>query len=66
MIHTMFQKAVNNNHLPKEWADAYITSIFKKRDLRGISVLSTNTKLFGKVIKSKLESTEKKSRDEQV
>lgn len=61
MIHRMFQRALNEDQLPKEWTEAYIVSIFKKGDrrrcenYRGVSVLSSMGRLYGKIVKEKLE-----------
>jgi len=61
IILQMLQKAINGEELPTEWTSAYITSIFKKGDrrkcenYRGISVISSFGRLYGKVIKNKLE-----------
>lgn len=61
IIHGMFGKAINGHNIPDEWKEAQLTSIFKKGDrrqcdnYRGISVIATMGRLYGRVLRDKLE-----------
>lgn len=58
---SLFQKCINGENLPEEWKTSYITTIHKKgnRELcdnyRGIAVLSTISRVYGKLVKKRIE-----------
>lgn len=61
IITTLFNKIINEEEPPREWKTANMTSIFKKgnrekcENYRGIAVLPTMARLYGKILKTKLE-----------
>ena len=73
MIGRMFKKVINGKDLPAEWKEARITSIFKKgnrkdcENYRGISVIATMGRLYGRVLRNKIEENiERKIGEEQA
>lgn len=61
-LQKLFQKCLNKQTIPAEWKITYLTPIFKKGDrnncenYRGIAVTGTISKLYGKVIKHRIEN----------
>ncbi|XP_030765487.1 uncharacterized protein LOC115889574 [Sitophilus oryzae] len=58
---SLFQKCLNGENIPKEWKTSYITTIHKKGskddcdNYRGISVLSSVSRVYGKLVKKRIE-----------
>lgn len=61
-LQKLFQSCINGQEIPKEWKTTYLSTIFKKGDrsecdnYRGIAVTSTISRLYGKVIKTRIEN----------
>ena len=57
----LMNKCIIHNKIPLQWKTAYITSIYKKgsrkdpNNYRGLSVNCSMSRLFGKILKRKLE-----------
>ena len=66
----MFNKFFNGEDVPEEWKKALITPIFKKanrklrNNYRGISVMSSVARLYGRVIKQRIEGDMRESEDQ--
>lgn len=62
LIEELFNKCLFGDQVPKEWNLSYISSIFKKGDkklcqnYRGISVISSMGRLYGRILKTRIES----------
>lgn len=58
----LFQTCINKKEVPMEWKTSYLTTIFKKGDrnkcenYRGIAVTSTLSRIYGKILKAKIEN----------
>lgn len=58
---SLFQKCLNGENIPEEWRTSYITTIHKKgsKDIcdnyRGIAVLSSISRVYGKLVKRRIE-----------
>ncbi|XP_072380504.1 uncharacterized protein [Diabrotica undecimpunctata] len=58
---SLYQKCINGESIPKEWRTSFITTIHKKgsKDVcdnyRGIAVLSNISRVYGKLIKKRIE-----------
>lgn len=57
----LFQTCVNKQDIPEEWKISYLTTIFKKGDktvcdnYRGIAVTNTLSRIYGRIIKTRME-----------
>ena len=66
MITILLNKIINGEKVPEEWKVAIITSIHKKGDkrecknYRGISVINTFSRIYGKILAKLIESEYKK------
>ncbi|XP_072389663.1 uncharacterized protein [Diabrotica undecimpunctata] len=64
-------KFINGSPVPDEWKTAYISSIHKKGDklkcenCRGISVTSTFSRLYGRIIRDRIEKEYKDQEEEE-
>lgn len=62
MITKLLNKCINENKVPKEWKMGFMSSIFKKGDprkcenYRGITVTSTFSRLYGRVLRDLVET----------
>ncbi|XP_030761089.1 uncharacterized protein LOC115886156 [Sitophilus oryzae] len=60
-LDSFFQKCLNGENIPKEWKTSYIITIHKKGskddcdNYRGISVLSSVSRFYGKLVKKRIE-----------
>lgn len=67
----MFTKYVNGEQIPQEWKTGWIFSVYKKVDQQkcknysGITVTSTVNRLFGRIIRDKIEEEYKRNEAEQ-
>lgn len=61
-LKNLFQKCVNEHSTPEEWRISYVSTIYKKGDrtkcenYRGIAVTSSVSRVYGKVLKNRIES----------
>jgi len=59
----IFNKCLQGEEIPQEWKKAHITSIYKKGDrrkcenYRGISITSSTGRLYGRILKTRMEAT---------
>jgi len=57
----LFQTCINKQEVPEEWKESHLTTIFKKGDrnkcdnYRGIAVTNTVSRVYGKILKMKIE-----------
>lgn len=57
----LFQTCINTGKIPEEWTESYLTPIHKKcsketcENYRGIAVTSSISRLYGKILKSRIE-----------
>lgn len=57
----LFQTCVNKQEIPEEWKISFLTTIYKKGDknvcdnYRGIAVTNTMSRVYGKIIKTRIE-----------
>ena len=62
LLAQLFNKYLNGEQLPEDFRRGYVTNIFKKGDrrtcsnYRGITVLSSIGRLYGKILKARIES----------
>jgi len=67
---TLFGRCLNGEEPPSEWKKATITSIYKKgnrqncQNYRGISVLCTTVRLYGRILKQKIENQTTESEEQ--
>ncbi|XP_057663198.1 uncharacterized protein LOC130898146 [Diorhabda carinulata] len=60
-LQMLFQKCINGEALPQEWKTSYMTTVYKKGgrencdNYRGLTVLCTISRIYGKIIKNKIE-----------
>lgn len=62
MVTQLLNKCINENNIPKEWKIGYMSSLLKKGDprkcenYRGITVTSTFSRLYGRVLRDLVEA----------
>lgn len=60
-LRQLFQQCLNNHEIPKEWKESHLSTIHKKGDkskpenYRGIAVTSSISRIYGKLIKNRIE-----------
>lgn len=71
MLTYIINKCLNGHPVPEQWKVAYISSIYKKGDkkkcnnYRGISVTSTMSRLYGRILRDLIENDIKENEEEE-
>jgi hypothetical protein len=72
MITNVFEQYLNGHDTPEEWKVAFITSIHKKgskqdcHNYRGISVTSTMSRFYERILKDKIEEEYAEHEEEEL
>ena len=61
-LRKIFQDCINGTDVPQEWNEAYLSTMYKKGDrtkcenYRGISVTATVSRIYGKILRNRIEN----------